>query len=132
MKHCSAGGFFGDSNRVFHIARLSPAENAQANGRKDQSDSGDKKTEGIFGDVSREIGEVSREIDNSPIEIRPFGALLGLLFYFFMCLLGWRDVYNDRGLCGALSFVLYIRNFCLNIDRFALHIFRRCGDASDK
>jgi hypothetical protein len=65
---------------------LSPAENAQANGRKDQSDNGDKKTEGIFGEVSRKIGEVFREIDYFPIEVRPFGALL--LFYFFMCLLG--------------------------------------------
>ena len=57
---------------------MSPAENAQANGRKDQSDCGDKKTEGIFGDVSRKIAEATREIDNFPIEVKPFGALLSI------------------------------------------------------
>ena len=66
---------------------------------------------------------VRSDSDYFPIEVRPFVALLSLLFYFFMCLLGRRDVYNDRWLCRALFFVLCIRDFCLNIDRFALHIF---------
>jgi len=107
-------GFLGRGDRPSHVERLLMAE-------PQKSSACDYECAGRYEETEGVIRKVSRQFDNIPIKIRLLGSLSSLLFNFLFCLLGWRNIYNNRLLigcsliiCGTLIFGLF--------NGFALHL----------
>lgn len=96
------GGTFGSGDRRLYVAGLDDTQNCKSGGCENQADCGNGNCECRVVEASSIGGQFGGERYEPSIKVRLFLTFAGIFSAFGLSLRGWKNIYGERWLSGAL------------------------------